>query len=198
MELLHVSNCLQCLLDVSHCPCSGCMSLTVSYGCWLSIAFSHCLSGPMKMLHGFHCHQWLLAVSHCLSQYYGVAACLLLSPIVAGCLSLSLQTHGVGTCLSLSLPVPRSFCRSPSVAGCLSTLCHLERNWETAIDTCYRKCYLLTAGWHQSKSTNLLLLILTLSWVYTQLSREGGQGGYSLEAGLSVPGLSAAVVSAFY
>ena len=53
----------------------------------------------------------------------------------------------------------------------------------------------------QSKSTNLLLLILTLCWVYTQLSRESGKGSHSLESfreGSSVPDLRAAVVSAFY
>ena len=62
------------------------MSLTVSYGCWLSftvspsviellhvshrlvwlLAFSHCLSGPIELLHVYHCLLWLLTVSHSL------------------------------------------------------------------------------------------------------------------------------------
>ena len=60
------------------------MSLTVSYGCWLTLTVSpsamelihvyhrllslltvsHCLSGPMELLNVSHFLLWLLAVSH--------------------------------------------------------------------------------------------------------------------------------------
>ena len=77
MEFLHVSHSLLWLLNVSCCP-----------------------SGPMELLHVSHCCCMsltvspsaieLLYVSHCHFQLYGVAACLSLSPMFAGCLSLSL------------------------------------------------------------------------------------------------------------
>ena len=72
------------------------MPLTVSYCCWLS--FTVCPS-VMELLHASHSLLWLLAVSQCLSQFHGVAACLSGSPIVDGCLSLSLQSHVVSECL---------------------------------------------------------------------------------------------------
>ena len=99
---------------------------------------------------------WLLAVPRRLSQSQGVAACLSLkrglgtrlccwlshcmSPMVAGCLSLSLPVPGiccmsltvagslslspmVAVCLSLSLPVPGSCCMSLTVSlGCWLSL----------------------------------------------------------------------------
>ena len=63
------------------------MSLTIFYGCWLSLTvpliskellhFSHCLlwllflsnclSDPMEFLHVSYCLLWLLALSHSLS-----------------------------------------------------------------------------------------------------------------------------------
>ena len=67
MELLHVSHWLL----------------------WL-LAVSHCLSSPMELLHVSHCLLLLLAISHCFSQHHGVAACLLLSLMVSGYLSLFL------------------------------------------------------------------------------------------------------------
>ena len=148
-ELLHVSHCLLWLLDISHSlfyfhgvaaclslppnfssclylshpfPRSRCMSLTVYYGCWLSLtasslsmellpvfhclpwllALSHCSSGPIQILQVFHCLALLLAASHCLFQSYGVAACLSLSPIVAGFLLLSLTVQ-LSCCMSITV-----------------------------------------------------------------------------------------------
>ena len=96
------------------------MSLTVSFCCWLSLTFS---SSAIELL-----RPWYLSVSHCLSQCHGVAACLSLSPIVSGYLSLPLQSHGVvgffslppmvAGFLSLSLPVPRICCTSLTVSHC--------------------------------------------------------------------------------
>ena len=108
-----------CRLSLS-LPFSCSMSLTVPYCCWLShtvsssaieflhvslflllcLAVSNNLSGYMEFLHVFHC----------LFYFYRVAACPSPSPIVAGC-------------LSLSLPVPWKCCMSLTlsmVAGCLS------------------------------------------------------------------------------
>ena len=67
MELLAVSNCLS----------------------WL-LAVSHCLSIPMELLAVFNCLPWSLAFYQCFFQFPGVAAGLSLSPIVSGCLSISL------------------------------------------------------------------------------------------------------------
>ena len=82
------------------------MCFTVSYCYLLSLTVlmelmpvSHCLSGPMELLHASH-WWWpsltvspstmeLLNVFICLFQFHEVAACLLLSPMVAGSLSLS-------------------------------------------------------------------------------------------------------------
>ena len=82
MELLHVSHFLICL-----------------------IAVSCCLPFPIELQYVFHCLLWLLAVYHCLFQFHRVFAYHSQSPIVAGCLSLSLQSHGVAKCVSLSLIV---------------------------------------------------------------------------------------------
>ena len=83
------------------------MSLTVSYSCWLSLTVS---TIAMDLLH----------VSHCLFQFHGVAACRSLSPIVAGCLSLPLPSHGVAKCLSLLLAVSCCLSQLHGVAACLS------------------------------------------------------------------------------
>ena len=104
------------------------MSLTVSYGCLLSLIV--CFSA-MKNLHVSHCLLCLLATSHCPSQCIGVAAYLSLSPMVSGCLSLSIWFQGDATCLSQSLLVLWSCCMSltvyygywlslPVLAACLS------------------------------------------------------------------------------
>ena len=136
MEFLNVSHCLLWLLAVSLSlrshgvytylslflpfPSSCCMSLTVSYGFWLShtvslvtlqflhvshcflwlLACSHCLFGPMELLHVSHCLLLLLVFSHCLSQYHGVSACLSLSPMVDGCISRPMELLHV--CMSLT------------------------------------------------------------------------------------------------
>ena len=68
------------------------MSLTVSYGYWLSLT----VSDPKELLHVSYCLSLLLTVPHCC---HGVAACLSLSPMVVGCLSLFVQSHGVATYL---------------------------------------------------------------------------------------------------
>ena len=71
MELLHVSQCLPLLLAVFHClsgPMSCCMSLTVSYGCYLSLTVS---PSSIELLHLSIYLLWLLAVSHCLYHCNG-------------------------------------------------------------------------------------------------------------------------------
>ena len=72
------------------------MSLTISHWCLLSLAV---FPNSMEFLHVSHCLYWLLAFSHFFFQLPGVAACLSLSRIVAGCLSLTLRSHRVATCL---------------------------------------------------------------------------------------------------
>ena len=133
----------------------------------------------------------------------------------------------VACCLSLSLPIPRSFYISLTVSNCcllslsispgpmellnvslsvayfLSTPCPWERNVETANKVRYLLQKMLFTDsilkvLRQSKSTNPLLLILIFFCVYTQLSSECCQGSYSLEEGLNVLDLCAAVGSAFY
>ena len=64
------------------------MIFTVSYSCWLSLTVS---TSVMESLHVSHRLPLLLAVSNFLFQFHGVTACLSLSPLAAGCLSLSLQ-----------------------------------------------------------------------------------------------------------
>ena len=115
-----------CWLSLTVCmvPRSFYTSLTVFHGCWMSLTVS---PSNMELLHVVHCLSFLLTVSHSL---HGVAACLSVSPMVAGSLSHSLRSHGVATCLSLLLAVSHclSQCRgvagcfspSPMVAGCLS------------------------------------------------------------------------------
>ena len=82
---------------------------------WL-LAVSYCLSGPMELLYVSHCLIWLLAVSNSLSSYW-VAACLSMSLIVSGCLSLS---HSV----------PWSFYMSPTIYhGCWLSLSDSAVSW---------------------------------------------------------------------
>ena len=104
-------------------PWSFCMSLTVSYRCWVSLtnvlsaiellhlchyllcllAVFHCLSGPMELLHFPHCLLRLLAACQGPSQLHTNSASLLLSTMFADYLSLSLFSHGDCTGLLLSL-----------------------------------------------------------------------------------------------
>ena len=79
MELLYVSYCLSWWLPASYSPYS-----------------------PMELLDVSHRLMWLIAVSYCLSGLLS-SGCLSMSPVVTGCLSLSLRSHRVATCLSLSL-----------------------------------------------------------------------------------------------
>ena len=84
-------------LTVSYCCClfltdspvlwSCCMSLSLSYSCWLSLAIS---LSSMELLDISHSLPLQLALSKSPYQFHGVAVFFLLSPIVAGCLSLSL------------------------------------------------------------------------------------------------------------
>ena len=137
---------------VSHCYSGPIELLLVShcllYGCWLSLTVSlvhgvtACLS-LSPMVAGFlaQSHIWQFSISHCLIYGYwlsltvlymvsgrlsmslrshGVADCLSLSPIFAGCPSLS---PIVASTLSLSLPVPWSCCMSLTVSySCLLSL----------------------------------------------------------------------------
>ena len=140
-------------LTLSSIPCSRNMSLTVTYCCWLCLTVS---SRAMELLHVSHCLLWFMGLSQCLfspTVFYRVSHCLLLlpavshclsgpkellhvsqlTPIDACCLSLSLWSLRVATCLSLSpmvadclplsLPVPWRFLMSLSVSySCLLSL----------------------------------------------------------------------------
>ena len=101
MKLLHVFHCLIWLMAVSQCLSRPLELLYFSFSSTWLLAVSHCLSGPMELLHISHCLLLLLAVSYCLSQCHGVAACLLLSPIIA---THVFQSPMVDDCLSISLP----------------------------------------------------------------------------------------------
>ena len=94
IELLHVSLCLPWLLDFYHCLYGPMELLHVSHCLPWLLAVTHCLSDPMELLYVSHCFSLLLALSHCL---HGCSACLSLSFIVAGSLSLSLRSNGVPT-----------------------------------------------------------------------------------------------------
>ena len=86
MELQLVSHCLLWLLDFSRFILG-------------LLAVSHCLSGSMELLQDSHYLLLLLAVSNCLSspiELLHVSHCLLW---VVCCLSLSLKSLGVATCL---------------------------------------------------------------------------------------------------
>ena len=97
---------------VSLVPCSCYMSVTSWYGPRKSLTFS---TSAMEFLHVSHCPLWLLSPSLSLS-------------IVAGCLSLSLLSHGVAACLSLSL----------LVASCLSLFLPVpwSCNWSLIFSHC--------------------------------------------------------------
>ena len=132
MKFLHVFHYLLCFLAVSHSLSGLKEFRHFSHcRLWL-LAFSNSLSDPMRLLHVSHCLSLLLAVSHslhgvaacfslslrshgvdtyllsllasshCLSKCNRVAACLSVSPMVAGF-------------LSLSLPVPWNCCTFPTV-----------------------------------------------------------------------------------
>ena len=122
---LMFSLCCWMSLTVFLVPCSYYMSLTVFHACWVSLTVfqipgsccvsltvsydglvSLCLYGLMKLLYVSHTLLLLLADSYSFSKSHGVAACVSFSPMVVGYLSLSLWSHVVATCLSLSLPVP--------------------------------------------------------------------------------------------
>ena len=83
IELLHFSNFSSTSMELLH----------VSQCLLLLLAFSHRLPSPMGSLHFFHCLLCLQAVSHCVSPCHGVPTCLSQSPMVAGYLSQSLQSH---------------------------------------------------------------------------------------------------------
>ena len=117
IELLHVSHCHPWLLAVSHRIYGPMELLHFSHFSWLSLTVS---LSAMELLH----------VSHCLFRFHRVAVCLVLSPMVAGCLSLSLLSHGVSACLSLS----------PIVAGCL--LLSLKGLWSCCISLTVYYCFL--------------------------------------------------------
>ena len=87
-----------CLLSltVSPIPWSCYMTLTVSHFCWRSLTVS---PSTLKLLHVSYSLLWLLAFCHYLSKCHGVVACVLLSPMLASCLSMSLRSHGVTSCL---------------------------------------------------------------------------------------------------
>ena len=123
---LLVAGCLSMSLQY-HRFC--CMSLTLSYGCCLSLTLSFVLRScymsltdyfsSMEFLQVHRCLPWFLAISHILSQWPWVAAFLSQSFMIPGCLSLSLRSHGVATCLSLFLLLPLSCCMCLTVSyGC--------------------------------------------------------------------------------
>ena len=119
-------------LTVSQVPWSHCMSVTVSHGCWLPLTVSPSAMELLYFSHfllcslGFsHCLFQCNGVASCLTVCYGLwpsltvstvpwcwymslilssssAACLSLFLMVAGLLSLSIKSHGVASCLSLS------------------------------------------------------------------------------------------------
>ena len=138
-------------LTLSH---DSCLSLTVSPSAKELLHYSHylpwfqaipyCLCRPMELLHVSHSLPWLLAVSHCLSQFLRFAACHLLSLICACYLSLSLRSHVVSICLSMSPMVAFSFLLSlwfHGVATCLSLFpivacCLLLSLWSYWVAAC--------------------------------------------------------------
>ena len=116
-------------------------------------------SSPMELLHVSHCLLWLLDaffiatmeflhVSHWLFQFHEVsitviAACLWVSPQphrIAACFSLPPFVAG---CLSLSIPVSRSYCmyltrmKLLHVSHCLSLL--------LAVSHCFFQCHSVAA-----------------------------------------------------
>ena len=117
-------------LTVSLVLLSCCTSLTVSYSCGLS--FTVCPT-TMELLTLSHCLQLSLAASLCLFQFLRVAACLSLSPTDAGYLSLFQLFEGdsaflsqspmVAGCLTLSLLALLRCCMSFTIFfGCLLSL----------------------------------------------------------------------------
>ena len=64
----------------------------------------------MELLNVSHINLLFLTVFHTFFKCHGFTACLLLSPMVDGCLLLLLRSHRVAACISMS----------PIIAGCLS------------------------------------------------------------------------------
>ena len=111
-------------------PCSSCMFFTLSYRCWIpftvsliswscyiSVIVASCLS-----LSAWSCNMCLTVSHSCwLSlQSHGVATCLSLLLSVSHC---PFHYHGFVACLSLTLPVPWSCCKSFTVSyGCWLSL----------------------------------------------------------------------------
>ena len=139
------------------------MSFTVSYGCWLSLTV---FIGAMEFLHA----------PHSLFQFLEVA-CLSLSNMVPGFLSLSPQSHGVAACLSLSLllagclslsqPVPWNCCMSLTDShGCQLSLndSPVLWSWYTS-PTVSKYCQLFITVF--SSATDLLQVSHCLPWLLT-------------------------------
>ena len=87
-----------CLLSLTVSPVTlSCyMFLTVPYCCWFSLTVS---PSAMELLFVPHSLLYVLAVSLCHFQYHGVSVFILLSPLIAGCLSLFLFCYGIFICL---------------------------------------------------------------------------------------------------
>ena len=88
----------------------------LSHYCWLYLAVC---SSSIELMHVSHCLQWLPAFSHCLFQFHGVAACLSLSLIVSGFLSLSVLAPW-SCCISSMLADSHYLFQHHRVAVCLS------------------------------------------------------------------------------
>ena len=187
------------------------MSLTVSYCCWLSLtislssmellhishflpwllAVSHSLTCPMELLHVFHCLLWLLAFSHCHTQCHVLSACHKSSLMVAGCLSLSLRSHGVAGSedflhvyhfflwllavsnsqfqrhgVAVCLPL------SPIVSGCLSLSFPVRRSccmFLTVSQCCWLSLTILSGPMELLNFSHCQLLCLAHSHSFSQL-----------------------------
>ena len=92
------------------------MSFTVSYGCLLSLTVS-----PIP----WSCYMSLTVSHGCLlsltvSTVSWIAACLSLSPMVAGCFSGPIELLHVSHCLAWLLAVSHSLSKYDGVAECLS------------------------------------------------------------------------------
>ena len=141
LKLLHVSHCLlYCYLlslTISLIPCS----------CWLSLTLSHCF--------------WLsLTVSFIVP--------LTVSYIVAGCLSLSLWSQAVAACLSLSPTVAGSLSLSPIWLLAVSHTIPLS----LAVIHCLSQCYFVAACLLLSPIVDALPDSHCLSGVATCLSQS--------------------------
>ena len=137
MDLLHVSHCLQCLLAVSRCTSGPMEMLYVSHSLLLVLAVCHCLSSPTELLYVSHFLLLLLAVSYRLSYRHGVDTCL----------SLSLGSYGVAACISVSLLF--NGCLSMSPWSCCMSLTVFNGCWHSfTVSPVSCSCYmsLIVAG----------------------------------------------------